>query len=70
MEISIVSAIVVVFLLLVMMNLFQFMERAVEALEKQAGLASPPSRFTRRMGPISGSGMYQAPASSNPNHVH
>jgi hypothetical protein len=64
MEISIVSAIVVVFLLLVMVNLFQFIERAVEALEKQAGLQSPPSRFTRRMGPVAGGNMYQAPPSS------
>lgn len=63
MEISIVSVVAVVFLLLVLMNLFQFIERGVEALERQAGLQSPPSRFTRRMGPIVASGMYQNPPS-------
>lgn len=51
MEITFVGAVLVLFVLLVMVNAFQFIERAVEALEKQAGIPSPPPRFTRRMHP-------------------
>lgn len=48
MEITFWNAAFTVFILLVLINLFQFIERITEALEKQAGIPSPPARFIRR----------------------